>query len=110
MIGERSASLLRLGSGGGDGDEIPSAGFEARVRARIAADGRVQVTPPWSDALASIARPAATMAAIVMAASLALELWHRSRGDDLALLTEQDAALSAALDSGLDDVFLGSEP
>jgi hypothetical protein len=93
----RSHRLLLLGSG--DGAPAPRPGFEARLRARIAAapDRR-----GWTDALAPIARPALVAAALVAFAMIAIHGWVGSRqASDLALLAEEDPSLFALLEGDL---------
>ena len=107
----RGALLLRLGSGGGD--DGPRTGFEARVRARIAAEASAApVSVAWADSLGRVARPALALAAIVTMTTIAIHLWDRSRGDrdDLTLLAEGDPALAALLDGNIDDIFEESLP
>lgn len=104
---QRSARLLQLGSG--EGDDSPRDGFEARLHARIAADGALPVAESWADALGRVARPALTLAAIAMVTTIAIHLWDR-RGDDLTLLADGDVQLAALLEGDVSGLFGESSP
>jgi len=109
----RARRLLRIGS---DPEaDAPGAapsglrpGFMERLRARLAAEER-QAAEGWTDALATLSRPALGMAcaAVIIAGALLLlspavpsEPGERDEGDTLAALVEDSSTLGTLLDGG----------
>jgi hypothetical protein len=100
----RAHELLRLGtilaaSG-------PRSGFEARLRARISAEGPAPALS-WADGISLVARPSlalATVALLVSLGWLGLSYSRTASADDLTLITGGDPLLAAVSIGGVDGI------
>ena len=99
---ERGDRLLRLGSARPD-DAAPSAGFEERLRTRMAEEERAAASHPdprrsraWNGGFQALVKPALAMAgaAALLAAGLFVGA-ASSEPDDLASLVEVDPVFSS---------------
>lgn len=99
----RARTLLQLGSA--LSADQPRDGFEARLRARIAAEGGAPAVATWADAVGMMARPALGVAMLAMVAALAWSGWQSTRpsADDFALLADADGVLDSVLVDGFED-------
>ncbi|HEU4400926.1 MAG TPA: hypothetical protein VFT43_02360 [Candidatus Polarisedimenticolia bacterium] len=98
----RGALLLRLGSER-PGDAVTRPGFEARLRARLAAARAVAPEPDWNAAVGALRLPAFGAALVLVLCSAGFYLGAASTpavDSGLASLIESDPAWSAVLSDG----------
>jgi len=93
----RAAQLLRLGSGSTEG-AAPRAGFEERLRARLASDPAPSGRPAWNGGFELLVRPALAVAAALTL--LCAGFYFQAAPDregDLASLVENDPVFAPLL-------------
>jgi len=93
----RAALLLRLGSGGDEG-AVPRAGFEERLRARLAYGPAPSRGHAWNGGFELLVRPALAVAATLtlLCAGLYVQTTPERAGD-LASLVENDTVFASLL-------------
>jgi len=100
----RGLELLRLGSSPSAAG--PRAGFEARLRARIAAES-APAPASWADGIGLVARPSLALATLALLVSLAFFGLSYSRptvNDDLAFVTGGGPLLETVSIEGIDGI------